>query len=116
MSAAVGEYGLIDDTFIIICAQYAFMQSGHDKEHISTIDVGWATSDAAFKTVQDTVAHQETLFRRFQDYYNNRLKKLYDTGNRGTEHQAHHVSAFETRMKHMDAKLDRASDNVEQLH
>ena len=47
---------MIDDAFIILFAQYAFMQSGQDKEHISTIDVGWAIADAAFETVQDTVA------------------------------------------------------------
>ena len=43
-------------------------------------------------------------------------KKLYDNGDQCTEHQVHHVSAFETRMKHMEAKLDRASDYIEQLY
>ena len=50
LSAAVVKTGLIDDAFLILCAQYAFMESGHDKEHISVIDVGWATTDAAFET------------------------------------------------------------------
>ena len=103
--AAIVKSGLIDDVFIILCTQYAFMQSGHSKEHISAIDVGWATADNAYEIVQGTVAHQETLFRRFQDYYNSRLKKLYDNGNRGTEHQAHYESAVETRMKHMEEKI-----------
>ena len=92
------------------------MESSHDKEHISAIDVGWATTDAAYETAQSTVDYQDTQFRRFQDYYNKRLKALYDNENRGTEHQAHYVLAFETRMKRMKAKLDRTSDNAEQLN
>ena len=51
LSAAVDKSGMIDDAFIILCAQHTFMQSGHDKEHIGTIDVGWSTADAAFETV-----------------------------------------------------------------
>jgi len=76
LSAAVVKSGLIDDAFIILCAQYAFMESGHYKEYICAIDVGWATADAAYETVQGTVAYQETLFRRFQDYYNSRQKNI----------------------------------------
>ena len=56
---------MIDDAFIILYAQYVFMEIGHDKEHICPIDVGWATADAAYDNVQGTVTHQETLFRRF---------------------------------------------------
>ena len=116
LSAAIVKSGMIDDVFIILCAQYAFMQSGHDKEHISAIDVGWATGDAAYETVQCTVVYQEKLFRWFQDYYDDRLKRSFENGDQGTVHQAHHVSEVETRMKHMEAKLDRSRDNVEQLH
>ena len=58
-----------------------------------------------------------TLFRRFQDYYNKRLKVLYDNGNKGTKRQAHHVSGkWENKFKEMEAKLYRTSNNVEQLH
>ena len=92
------------------------MESGHHKELIRVIDVEWATIDTAFETTHGGVVHQDTQFRRFQDYYNKRLKTLYDNGNHGTKHQAHHVSGIETRMKHMEAKLDQASDNAEQLH
>lgn len=51
LSAAVVKSGMIDDTFIILCAQHAFMESGHDKEHICAIDIGWETADAAFEIV-----------------------------------------------------------------
>ena len=40
LSAAVVKSGLIDDALIILCAHYAFMESGHDNEHICAIDVG----------------------------------------------------------------------------
>ena len=113
LSAAVVKTGVIDDAFIMICLQYAFMESGHDKELICVIDVEWAILDTAFEITQGAVVHQDTQFRRFQDYYNSRLKRLYDNGKRSTEHQAHHVLEFETRMKHMEARLDRASDNAE---
>ena len=116
LSATIVKTGLIDDAFIILCAQYAFMESGHDKEHIRTIDVEWEAIDATFKTAKGTVVHLSTLFRRFQDYYNKRLKTLYDNGDKGTKHQAHHVSGeWETRFNAMEAKLDRTSNNVEQL-
>ena len=80
LSTAVVIAGMVDDEFIILCAQYDFMESGHDKENVCAIDVGWARANSAFEIVQSTVAHQETLFRWFQDYYSSRLKKLFDNG------------------------------------
>jgi len=65
LSAAVVKSGLITDEFIILCAHHAFMEIGHVKENICSIDVGWATADAAFETVHGAIAHQATLFRRF---------------------------------------------------
>ena len=106
LSAAVVKSGLITDEFIILCAQHAFMESGHVKENTYLIDVGWATADTAFETVQGAIAHQATLFQRFQDCYNGRLKKSFVNGDSGNEHQAHHVSEIETRMKYMKEKLE----------
>ena len=67
MSATIVKTGLIDDAFIILCAQYAFMESDHDKEHIRTIDVEWETIDATFKTAKGAAVHLSTRFRRFLD-------------------------------------------------
>ena len=87
LSAAVVKSDMIDDAFIILCVQHAFMQSAHDKEHIGSMNVGWSTADNAFETVQGTVAHQATPFRRFQDYYNRRLNKLFENGDKVAKHQ-----------------------------
>ena len=93
------------------------MESSHDKEHIRTIDVEWEALYATFKTAKGTGVHLSTLFRRFQDYYNKRLKALYDNGDKGTKHQAHHVSGeWENKFNAIEAKLDRTSNNIEQLH
>ena len=83
---------------------------------ICTIGKEWATIDTNFKNAQSVAVHLDTQFRRFQGYCNKSVKELYDNGNRGKKHQAHHISEFETRMKHMEAKLYRTSNNVEQLH
>lgn len=48
LSATIVKAGLIDDGFVILCAQYAFIERGHDKEHIRAINVDWETLDAAF--------------------------------------------------------------------
>ena len=73
MSAAIVKGGVIDDAFIILCTQYAFMESGHDKETIHTIGEEWATIDTNFKNLQSAAVHLDTQFRRFQDYYNKNL-------------------------------------------
>jgi len=92
------------------------MEIGHDKGRICKIGEEWATIDTDFKNAQGAVVHPDTYFRRSKDYYNKRLKELYDNGNRDEKHQAHHVSEIETSMKYMEVKLDRTSNHIEQLH
>ena len=101
LSAAIVKGGVIDDKFIILYAQHVFVESGHTKER-SRFGEEWEKFDTEYKNAQSVVDQLKTQFRRFQNYYNKRLKELYDNRDTGKQHQAHHVSAFETRMTDME--------------
>ena len=62
MNAAIVKSGVIDDAFIILCAHYAFMESGHDKEKIHAIGEEWETIDTNFKNAQSAAVHLNTCF------------------------------------------------------
>ena len=115
MNARIVKSGLIDDDFIMICAQTAFMDSGHPKLQIKDIDLKWATKNATDLSTLGAQVHQETVFRRFQDFYNDKLKYLYVNGT-GTAHQAHHVGDLETKYEQLREELTRTNNNMEQLH
>ena len=78
LSAAIVKGGVIDDAFIILCVQYAFTESSNTKERTRTIGKEWATLDTNYENAHGAVVHLETQFGRFQNYYNKRLKELYD--------------------------------------
>jgi len=90
LSAAIVKGGLIDDLFIIICSPNTFPESGHEKGKMRTIGEEWATISTAYENAHGTVVHLETQFKRFQNFYNKRLKELYDK-RKGNQQQAHHV-------------------------
>ena len=62
MSAAIVKGGVIDDAFIILCTQYAFMESGHGKEKIRTIGEEWETIDTNFKNAHNAAFHLNIQF------------------------------------------------------
>ena len=104
MNASIVKSGLIDNDFIMICAQTAFMDSGHNKLQIKDLDVKWATKNATDLSTLGAQVHQATVFRRFQDFYNEKLKYLYVNGTE-TAHQAHHTGGLETKYEQLREEL-----------